>query len=76
MFEQEFYSKEDLIVDTNLAFKTNLIVVYPVSMSLISKAANLAIADSLALSVFLVSNSEKILFPAMNHNMYHNQSFF
>lgn len=74
MFEQEFYSKEDLIIHTNLALKTNLIVVYPATMSFISKA-NLAIADSLALSVFLVSNSEKILFPAMNHNMYHNQSF-
>lgn len=74
MFEQKFYSKEDLIVHTDLALKTNLIVVYPATMSFISKA-NLAIADSLALSVFLASNSEKILFPAMNHNMYHNQSF-
>lgn len=74
MFEQELYTKEDLIVHTNLALKTNLIVVYPATMSFISKA-NLAIADSLALSVFLVSNSQKILFPAMNHNMYHNHSF-
>lgn len=74
MFEQEFYNKKDLIIHTNLALKTNLIVVYPATMSFISKA-NLAIADSLALSVFLASNSKKILFPAMNHNMYHNQSF-
>ena len=74
MFEQKLYVKEDLITHTNLAIKTNLIIVYPATMSFISKA-NLAIADSLALSVFLASNAEKILFPAMNHNMYHNQSF-
>ncbi|WP_338976132.1 bifunctional phosphopantothenoylcysteine decarboxylase/phosphopantothenate--cysteine ligase CoaBC [Spiroplasma endosymbiont of Monopis laevigella] len=74
MFEQESYVKVDLITHTNLAIKTNLIVVYPATMSFISKA-NLAIADSLALSVFLASKAEKILFPAMNHNMYHNQSF-
>lgn len=74
MFEREIYVKGDLITHTNLAVKTNLIIVYPATMSFISKA-NLAIADSLALSVFLASDTEKILFPAMNHNMYHNQSF-
>jgi len=74
MFEQESYVKGDLIAHINLAIKTNLIVVYPATMSFISKA-NLAIADSLALSVFLAYKAEKILFQAMNHNMYHNQSF-
>lgn len=74
MFEQELYLKSDLIIHTSLALKTDLIVVYPATMSFISKA-NLAIADNLALSIFLASNSKKILFPAMNHNMYHNPSF-
>ncbi|BET39145.1 flavoprotein [Spiroplasma ixodetis] len=74
MFEQESCVKGDLITHTNLAIKTNLIVVYPATMSFISKA-NLAIADSLSLSVFFASKAEKILFPTMNHNMYHNQSF-
>lgn len=74
MFEQKLYVKSDLIVHTNLALKTDLIVVYPATMSFISKA-NLAIADSLALSTFLASTAKKILFPAMNHNMYHNPGF-
>lgn len=74
MFEQQLYAPGDLITHTNLALKTELIIVYPATMSFISKA-NLAIADSLALSVFLASNAKKILFPAMNHNMYHNPSF-
>lgn len=46
MFEQESYVKWELITHTNLAIKINLIVLYPATMSFISKA-NLAIADRL-----------------------------
>ena len=72
MFEQTLYDKNDVIKHTNLALKTDLIVVYPATMSFISKA-NCAIADSLALSIFLASTAPKIIFPAMNHNMYHHE---
>lgn len=74
MFEKTFYEKTNIINHTNLALKTDLIVVYPASMSFISKAA-LAIADSLALTTFLASPAPKIIFPAMNHYMFHNQGF-
>jgi len=74
MFEKDLYRKDDMINHTNLALKTDLIVVYPATMSFISKAA-LAIADSLALATFLASPAPKILFPAMNHYMYHNEGF-
>ncbi|WP_375317818.1 bifunctional phosphopantothenoylcysteine decarboxylase/phosphopantothenate--cysteine ligase CoaBC [Spiroplasma endosymbiont of Virgichneumon dumeticola] len=74
MFEKTLYEKADIINHTNLALKTDLIVVYPATMSFISKAT-LAIADSLALAIFLASPVPKIIFPAMNHYMYHNQGF-
>lgn len=74
MFEKTFYEKENIINHTNLALKTDLIVVYPATMSFISKAT-LAIADSLALTTFLASPAPKIIFPAMNHYMFHNQGF-
>lgn len=74
MFEKTFYEKADIINHTNIALKTDLIVVYPATMSFISKAA-LAIADSLSLATFLASPAPKIIFPAMNHYMYHNQGF-
>lgn len=70
--EQEFYHKDDTITHTDFALNNDLIVVYPATMTFISKAA-LAIADNLALATFLASDAKKIIFPAMNHNMYHNQ---
>lgn len=70
--EQEFYQKDNKIAHTNLALNNDLIIVYPATMTFISKAA-LAIVDNLALATFLASDTSKIVFPAMNHNMYHNQ---
>lgn len=56
MFEKILYEKADIINHTNLALKTDLIVVYPATMSFISKAT-LAIADSLTLAIFLARSS-------------------
>lgn len=69
--EADFYDKNQLIKHTNLANKHDLIVVYPATMNFLSKAA-IAIPDNLALATFLASSEQKIIFPAMNHNMYLN----
>lgn len=71
--EQNFYQKTDLISHTDFALNNDLIIVYPATMTFISKAA-LAICDNLALATFLASPAKKIIFPAMNHYMYHNQA--
>ncbi len=42
-------------------------------MTFISKVA-LAICDNLPLATFFASKAKKIIFPTMNHNMYHNQA--
>lgn len=70
--ERDFYQKNDRIDHTDFALNNDLIIVYPATMTFISKAA-LAICDNLALATFLASSAKKIIFPAMNHNMYHNQ---
>lgn len=70
--EKDFYQKYDSINHTEFALNNDLIIVYPATMTFISKAA-LAICDNLALATFLASTCQKIIFPAMNHNMYHNQ---
>ncbi|MBE4704028.1 bifunctional phosphopantothenoylcysteine decarboxylase/phosphopantothenate--cysteine ligase CoaBC [Spiroplasma platyhelix] len=71
--DQEFYQREDKINHIEFAYSHDLIVVYPATMTFISKAA-LAICDNLPLATFFASKANKIIFPAMNHNMYHNQA--
>lgn len=72
--DKNFYEKDNKIEHTNFALNHDLIVVYPTTMNFISKAA-LAIPDNLALATFLASEKPKIIFPAMNNNMYLNHSF-
>lgn len=71
--KQEFYQKDDKINHIEFAYQHDLIIVYPATMTFISKAA-LAICDNLPLATFFASKAKKIIFPAMNHNMYHNQA--
>lgn len=71
--EQDFYQRDDNINHIEFATDHDLIVVYPATMNFISKAA-LAICDNLALATFLASKAKKLIFPAMNHNMYHNSA--
>lgn len=72
-WEQEFYQKGDGINHIEFAYHNEMIIVYPASMSFISKAA-LGFCDNLALATFFASTAKKIIFPAMNHNMYHNEA--
>lgn len=70
---QDFYQRDDKINHIEFAYSHDLIVVYPATMTFISKAA-LGICDNLPLATFFASKAKKIIFPAMNHNMYHNQA--
>lgn len=69
--DQEFYQRDDKINHIEFAYSHDLIVVYPATMTFISKAA-LAVCDNLPLATFFASRAKKIIFPAMNNNMYHN----
>lgn len=69
--DQDFYERSDHINHIDFAYQTELIVVYPATLTFISKAA-LGICDNLPLATFFASTAKKIIFPAMNHNMYHN----
>lgn len=71
LLAQDFYQKGDHINHIDFAYQTDLIVVYPATLTFISKAA-LGICDNLPLATFFASTAKKIIFPAMNNNMYHN----
>lgn len=71
--DQDFYQRSDHINHIDFSYQTDLIVVYPATLTFISKAA-LGICDNLPLATFFASTTKKIIFPAMNHNMYHNSA--
>lgn len=71
LFTKNYYQKDDEIIHTNLAKISDLIIVYPASMSFISKITHGNVTD-LASLVISCSTCPVLVFPAMNVHMYHN----
>ena len=64
------YRDSQSMVHIDIAKNSSLIVYYPASANLIGKLAN-GIADDLITTISLVAKCSKIIFPAMNPNMWH-----
>lgn len=65
--------KEYDIKHISLAKKADILVVAPATANVIAKFAN-GIADDLLSTTYLACNSQKLICPAMNVNMYENET--
>ncbi|WP_416374972.1 flavoprotein [Spiroplasma clarkii] len=75
MFDQEFYSDNHTFGDhLQLAFTTDLNIVYPATYNYVGKIAA-GISDDMPSLLFAASKAPCFLFPSMNFNMYENPIF-
>lgn len=73
IFDQDFYTKNDVIKHTTIAQQAKLFIAYPASANLIAHLSH-GWADNLVTLVYLAANCPKIVQPAMNSVIFQSRS--